>query len=95
MKRVRAFSAIAAVLAFSTASDAKWRDSSTAASSGTCSSAYAGCHASMVYINATTGSWRGRFAIGWCDAELQSCLENGTFNDTMAWHGGGTGLMRK
>jgi hypothetical protein len=62
---------------------------------GTCSSAYAGCHASMVRINQTTGNWRGRFSIEWCDAEFQSCLENGTFNDTMAWHGGGTGLIRK
>jgi hypothetical protein len=91
----RAFPAISTVLALSTAADAKWQKSRVMAPTGTCSSAYAGCHASMVHINQTTGNWRGRFSIGWCDAEFQSCLENGTFNDTMAWHGGGTGVIRK
>jgi hypothetical protein len=91
----RALPAITMVLALSAAADARERKFPTTAPTGTCSSAYAGCHASMVYINQTTGDLRGTFSIGWCDAEFQSCLENGTFNDTMAWHGGGTGLIRK
>jgi hypothetical protein len=90
-----ALPAIAMVLALSTAVDAKARKSPTMAPTGTCSSAYAGCHASTVHINETSGSYGGTFSIGWCDAELQSCLENGTFNNTMVWHGGGTGLIRR
>jgi len=91
----RALFATAMALALSAAADARGRKFPTTAPAGTCSSAYAGCHASMVYINQTTGSLRGKFSIGWCDAEFQSCLENGTFNNTMAWRGGGTGLIRK
>ena len=91
----QALSAIAMVLALSAAADARGRKFPTTIPTGTCSSAYAGCHASMVYINQTTGALRGKFSIGWCDAEFQSCLETGTFNDTMAWRGGGTGLIRK
>jgi hypothetical protein len=91
----RALPTIATVLALSTPANAKLQKPPTMVPTGTCSSAYAGCHASMVRINQTTGNWRGRFSIEWCDAEFQSCLENGTFNDTMAWHGGGTGLIRK
>jgi hypothetical protein len=92
MKRI--LPAIVMVLALS-ATGAEARKSLAVAPKGTCSSAYAGCHASMVHINQTTGSLNGEFSIGWCDAELQSCLQNGTFNDTMAWHGGGSGLIRK
>jgi len=91
----RALAAVATVLALSVAADAKGRRCLTTVLTSTCSAAYSGCHASMVYINETTGNWRGRFSIGWCDAEFEHCLENGTFNNTMAWRGGGTGLIRK